>query len=127
MKRYGLPEIKKKQLDKKQNKQQRGFSENASCINTAFLFTEVLNEAKQNKLPIYAVNLDGRRAFDTVWIESLLRTIYFSNVNIDVWELLNQLYQSATIKVEWEGTASNPFTINQGVRQGGVLSAQLYK
>ena len=29
--------------------------------------------------------------------------------------------------VKWAGGRSDPFTIEQGVRQGGILSADLYK
>jgi hypothetical protein len=35
--------------------------------------------------------------------------------------------QGAETSVKWQGTATDPFTVSQGVRQGGVLSTDLYK
>ena len=37
----------KPHMDKNQNKMQRGFTENSSCINTGFLYSETLNESKE--------------------------------------------------------------------------------
>ena len=35
--------------------------------------------------------------------------------------------QNASSIVEWAGEHSDSFDVNQGVRQGGILSADLYK
>ena len=37
------------------------------------------------------------------------------------------LYQDITSKSKWFGGLSDSFPINQGVRQGGILSTDLYK
>jgi hypothetical protein len=37
------------------------------------------------------------------------------------------LYQGLTSTVKWNGDTSLSFSINQGVRQGGVLATHLYK
>ena len=37
------------------------------------------------------------------------------------------LYQDITSKIKWFGGLSDSFPINQGVRQGGILSTDLYK
>lgn len=89
---------------------QRGFTENSSCINTGFHYSETLNESTECKEPIYVVSLVGQKAFDTVWIRSLLRNMYFTG-----------------IKVKFDNIASYSFQVLQGVRQGGILSAPLYK
>ena len=106
---------------------QSGFSENLSCINTGFLYTETLTESKECKEPIYVVTLDGQKAFDTVWIRSLLRNMYFTGISNDLWSLLNQLYSDVTTKVKFDNIASDSFQMLQGVRQAGILSAPLYK
>jgi hypothetical protein len=41
--------------------------------------------------------------------------------------LLNSLYSNASTCVKWNGNISELFTIEQGVRQGGAISADLYK
>ena len=41
--------------------------------------------------------------------------------------MIEDLYQDITSKIKWFGGLSDSFPINQGVRQGGILSADLYK
>ena len=41
--------------------------------------------------------------------------------------MIDNLYKNAVSKINWKGQSSEPFPINQGVRQGGTLSADLYK
>jgi hypothetical protein len=53
-------------LDAQQNKMQGGFTENTSSINTGLLLTEFKNESKEKKTPVFAVTLDGQRAFHEV-------------------------------------------------------------
>ena len=114
-------------IEKNQNKMQRGFTENSSCLNTAFLYSESINESKEKKEPVYVVTLDGQRAFDTVWIRSLLRNIYVDGIPNHLWALLDQLYSDVSTKVKWNNIPSESFDMLQGVRQGGILSAPLYK
>ena len=47
-------------MDKTQNKLQREFTENASCINTSFSYSEIIDESKECKDPVYVVTLDGQ-------------------------------------------------------------------
>jgi hypothetical protein len=41
--------------------------------------------------------------------------------------LTYHLSQGAETAVKWKGTTMDPFAVSQGVRQGGVLSTDLYK
>jgi hypothetical protein len=43
------------------------------------------------------------------------------------WSLINSLHSNATASIKWNNYISVTFTIQQGIRQGGVLSADLYK
>ena len=114
-------------LDKLQNWFQRGFTEQSSSVNASLMFSEVLNEAHETKQPVYAVTLDGQRAFDTVWIKSLLRKIFFAKIPHNFWDILNQLYTNALTRIKFANDTSDLFPLHQGVRQGGILSANLYK
>jgi hypothetical protein len=44
-----------------------------------------------------------------------------------LWLLKNHLSKGAETSVKWKGTAMDPFAVSKGVRQGGVLSTDLYK
>ena len=44
-----------------------------------------------------------------------------------LWTILQSFYENADSSVKWLGSTSEAFCIEQGVRQGGILSADLYK
>jgi hypothetical protein len=50
--------------------------------------------------------------------------MYLRGITGLLWSLINDLNVGATTVVAWDGTVSPPFQINQGVRQGGVLSTE---
>ena len=57
----------------------------------------------------------------------LLRRLYQTGNNDKLWSLINSLHQGATSVVKWLGHESSALEVTQGVRQGGILSADLYK
>ena len=65
--------------------------------------------------------------FDVVGHTSLYRKLFLSGVRGKLWLLTYDLSQGAETSVRWKGTAMDPFAVSQGVRQGGVLSTDLYK
>ena len=67
------------------------------------------------------------RAFDTDWINSLMRKMFFTGIPFDLWEILHHLYTNVTTKVKWDNISSDSFPMLKGVRQRGGLSAPLYK
>ena len=57
----------KQTLKPKISKLQRGFCEHSSSVNTAFLLSEAIAEAKDQNIPLYVAFLDASKAFDVVW------------------------------------------------------------
>ena len=43
------------------------------------------------------------------------------------WSLIHSLHAEAESKDTWNGTYSEVFKVEQGVRQGGIISTDLYK
>ena len=111
----------------KQSPLQRGFTQNSSSINAALLVTEAQNEAADYKEDLHLVTLDAAKAFDVVWQDSLMRKIYNAGVDGSLWLATAHLYKDAETSVKWASHISEPYKVRQGVRQGGVLSAQHYK
>ena len=58
---------------------------------------------------------------------SLLRRLYLDGIHGDDWLLVRDMYTDCTSRVEWAGLLSDTINIQQGVRQGGVLSTSHYK
>ena len=57
----------------------------------------------------------------------LLDKLFDKDINGTTWLVVKELYQDISSKVKWVGGLSDSFPINQGVRQGAILSTTLYK
>ena len=78
-------------------------------------------------MPTYIALLDSKSAFDVVVHSNLMRRLYQIGMSDQSIIILDQLYENATSCVKWNGSISQEFNIEQGVRQGGAFSADLYK
>lgn len=107
---------------------QFGFTEGLAPLMAAMLVSEARAEVKANtKAPLFLVTLDSRKAFDVVSHVILLDKLFESGVQPALWTLLRNMYTGLTSSVKWLGEIGPKFGINQGVRQGGILSTFLYK
>ena len=43
------------------------------------------------------------------------------------WSLIHSLHAETESVVKWNGAYSDVFKVDQGLRQGGILSTDLYK
>ena len=57
----------------------------------------------------------------------MLRRPFQAEIQDKHWTLIQSLNENATSSVKWENNISEPFDVAQGVRQRGILSADLYK
>jgi hypothetical protein len=114
-------------LNELQHPMQRGFTANSSPLMCASIIEEVLRESQDNKLTTYTAYLDAKSAFDVVNHNSLVRKLYLCGIEGKVWSVIRDIHTNARSAVKWNGSLSEPFNIEQGVRQGGLLSTDLYK
>ena len=97
------------------NKVQFAYQESNSCIMSSFALQEVINHYKEEGSNIYCCFLHASKAFDCVWIGGLL--FKFFNIGI-----IRDWYSKLSCCVMVEDLISAPFQVQQGIRQGGVLS-----
>ena len=45
----------------------------------------------------------------------------------DIWLIMKDLYSDIFSRLKWLGDCSDSFAVNQGVREGAILSTHLYK
>ena len=114
-------------VERQQNSLQRGFIKYSSPMNCSLIMEEVVRDRKDRGRPVYAVFLDVKSAFDVVPHDSLLRRLYHTGVEGWTWSLIHSLHSEAVSVVKWQGNYSQPFKVKQGVRQGGILSTDLFK
>ena len=111
--------------DRAQDPYQRGFTRNASAMNAGLIVEEFLIESKDNNLTAHLTLLDAKSAFDVVDHAHMLRGLF--HMGVQDWPLISSLHKDASSVVKWFGEQSSPFKIHQGVRQGGIVSSDLYK
>ncbi len=110
-----------------QSNLQRGFTEDVPALLAGLMIQEQIYDANLNKKPLYIVLLDVKTAFDVVWHNSLLKKLAQDGVQGNLWLAIQDLYTNAMSRISWKQEVSDPFPILQGVRQGAVLSSDLYK
>ena len=75
---------------------------------------------------MYMTALDASRAFDLVNHNTLINKLVSRNVPLCVIHVIVNWYDKLRSAVRWNGILSNDFTVQCGVRQGGVLSPILF-
>ncbi|KAK3092823.1 hypothetical protein FSP39_007606 [Pinctada imbricata] len=114
-------------MNRNQSNLQFGFTKDTSPAIAALLVSEAALDSKQRRVPFILGTLDSQKAFDVVHHDILLDKLYHTGINLSVWKLVKGMYEGLTSKVKWKGDYSLAFPVNQGVRQGGILSTHLYK
>ena len=95
---------------------------------SALIVSEARAEARMKSCaPLFLVTFDSQKAFDVVNHVILLDKLYETGIHPSLWTIVKDMYTGLTSKVKWLGELSDSFKIQQGVRQGGILSPFLYK
>ena len=94
----------------------------------AVLLTEVIQYSLYTaKLPLYALYLDAKSAYDLVVRQLLIRNLYFSGTRGEELIYLNERLKNRKTYCEWSKNLMGPINDTLGVEQGGVNSDSLYK
>ena len=75
---------------------------------------------------VYAVLLDCTKAFDVLKYESLFKSLISKNICPLIARLIFNLYVNAQYCIRWNGVTSECFSIQNGVKQGGVISPLMF-
>ena len=108
------------------NPLQGGFRSGFSCVHSAFILQESITSIREQKQKAFVAFLDVKRAFDTVWHAGLMYKLAEFQCLLYIWHLLDKWYSQSTSAVLWNSCISRSFRIQQGVRQGAILSPLLY-
>ena len=101
---------------------QFGFKENISTNMCTFAFNETISYYTKNGSTVYALFLDASKAFDRVNYVKLFKKLLNNGMSPITVRLLLNMYLNQKIQVKWNGELSLPFSVTNGVRQGGILS-----
>ncbi|XP_045539858.1 uncharacterized protein LOC123722361 [Papilio machaon] len=97
------------------------------CTETAILgLKHTVQYYTSRRTPIYACFLDLSRAFDLVSYDILWNKLRERNVPVELLRILQYWYHNQINYVRWADKLSSPYSLNCGVRQGGITSAKLF-
>ena len=93
------------------------------CI---FVLKQLIDFYVSNNSPMYLCFIDLSKAFDRVHHRSLFEKLVKRNIPVVIVRILQYWYNSQMFSVKWGSCISDPFSVTNGVRQGGVLSPLLF-
>ena len=108
---------------------QFAYKKNCSTISkyiSVSMVTEVIDYYQNNGSPVYMCMLDASKAFDRVNLLTLFKTLYSRGMCPIYLRLLMKIYEEQQMRIRWNNSVSDYFTISNGVIQGGVLSPVLF-
>ena len=105
---------------------QAGFRRGRGTTDQLFTLSQILSHATEFDNPTHTCFIDLRKAYDTVNRNAMWRILKQSGLSGKLQRLLQELHTDTRATVKAYGQSSEPFDINNGVRQGCVLAPALF-
>ena len=100
---------------------QFGYLEESSANMCTWTAIETINHFVKKGSPVYACLLDYRKAFDYCNHVIMFKNLLNRNINRVFIRLIIVMYLQ-TCYIKWQHICSDPFSVTNGTRQGGVFS-----
>ena len=111
------------------HRNQFGFKRKTSCNHAIFTLKETILHYTENRTGCKIASLDAEKAFDKTWRDGLFYKL-LTKIDLSLWMILKIYYDSSLgtllISPNSDSVFFDPFIINVGVKQGGMLSAFLF-
>jgi exonuclease III len=101
---------------------QAGARKGRSTTDQVFILKSVIRSRTGRKLPTYIAFLDLHKAYDKVWKAAILENLWRSGIRGKSWRLMRRLNQNLTAEIATRFGPTREINIEEGIRQGGVLS-----
>ena len=105
---------------------QFGFKRKSSTSHAIYCLKETINHYTTNGSNVYCSFLDASKAFDRLVHAGLFLKLLQRRVPLTFLNVIIMWYSNLECRVRWGDSTSSWFTIEAGVRQGGVLSPVFY-
>ena len=109
------------------NSRQFGFAKGTCTSDACFLLKETVHSYMKNNGRAFSVFVDLSKAFDMVDHCILGKKLLEKSIPPDIVLLIMCYLRNQSARVCWNGSSGDFYDINQGVRQGGILSPFLFK
>ena len=106
--------------------EQAGFRAGRSTVEQIFNIQLLIEKHLQHQMQLYNNFIDYKKAFDRVWQEALWQVMRDYNLDEDLIQVIQALYDSSNSAVLMGGEIGEFFRTSVGVRQGCLLSPVLF-
>ena len=112
-------------LDFHQGREQAGFRRGFSTMNHIQVLNEVMERTNEYELPLWLGSIDFEKAFDSVSLAAVLKSLEHQGIESAYIKLLRNIYSTATsvIRLHQE---SKKIKVGKGIRQGDSISPNLF-
>ena len=108
------------------NSRQFAYKKDNSTSLCSYIMTEVIQYYNKRSTNVIATFLDCSKAFDQIYYDKLFHILRSKDMCPLITRLLVIFYSNIEARVNWNSYTSSKFSINNGVKQGGVISPLLF-
>ena len=105
---------------------QAGGRKDRSTTDHITTIKNLMERNKRKKKPTYMCFLDVTKAYDKAWLEAIMYALSKSGIGISEWQITKKLSDKLKAQVQTKYGNTREFTIEDSIRQGGVLSVIQY-
>ena len=105
---------------------QHGFQKGKNSKMVSFIVQECAEYCRERGSCLYSCFMDAEKAFDRVWINGLLYKLHQVGLNVQDIQLLSNMFTEMKSRVLYNTLLSDWVPIEQGTRQGSLLSPLFY-
>ena len=105
---------------------QIGFRKKARTSDHIFILNTLFNKFCSNNKRLYLCFVDFRKAYDKVWQDALMLKLLKMGIKGNFFGTIRAMYENCNSCIKSNGMISNTFECKSGVKQGDVLSPNLF-
>ena len=105
---------------------QCGFRAGRGTVDMIFSLKQIQEKCVEQRMPLYMVFVDFTKAFDTVNRDALWNILMKLGCPAHFTNLVSALHNGMNASVSMKGELSEPFRVENGVKQGCVLAPTLF-
>ena len=105
---------------------QYGFRPGRGTVDAIFIVRQIIEKARERKIPLHFHFIDFKAAFDTIWRSALWKMLKSIGISIKIVNILQFMYNNTECTVMIDKHLTEWFRVEVGVRQGCILSPTLF-
>lgn len=105
---------------------QNGFRPGRSTLNAIHTIEQIIQKTREHNREMHIIFIDFKSAFDTVKRRKMLEELEILGIPKKLRDLLEMCLTNTKAKVRFQGTTTESFSVNNGVKQGDSISPTLF-